>query len=135
MTPLQVAPSLGPPLLQISPFGVIPKKNRPDKWRLFVDLSSPAGQSVNGAISQGLCSVSYALLNQVVQLAQSLGRGALLVKLDLQETYRAVPVHPSDQHFLAVSWKGTPLLALVTNELPLSLQSETLWICPLVGMQ
>ena len=35
------------PRLQVNPFGVIPKKGRPDKWRLIVDLSSPTGQSVN----------------------------------------------------------------------------------------
>ena len=33
------APSLGPPLLQLSPFGVNPKKNWPDKWHLIVNLS------------------------------------------------------------------------------------------------
>ena len=50
MTPLPSAPALAPPFLQLSPFGAIPKKNRPDKWRLIVDLSSPEGCSVNDAI-------------------------------------------------------------------------------------
>ena len=36
---------------QISPFGVIPKRNRPNKWRLIIDLSSPHGNSVNDSIS------------------------------------------------------------------------------------
>ena len=27
--------------------GVIPKQNRPNNWRLIVDLSSPEGHSVN----------------------------------------------------------------------------------------
>ena len=30
-----------------SPFGVIPKKHKPNKWRLILDLSSPEGFSVN----------------------------------------------------------------------------------------
>ena len=30
-----------------------------------------------------------------------------MAKLDLQEAYRAVPVHPSDQCLLAVTWEGT----------------------------
>ena len=34
-------------LIYCSPFGVIPKRNRPNKWRLIVDLSSPEGHSVN----------------------------------------------------------------------------------------
>ena len=29
------------PGLQISPFGIIPKKSSPGNWRLIVDLSSP----------------------------------------------------------------------------------------------
>ena len=41
MTPLPPTPPLAPPLLQLSPFGVIPKKHKPDKWRLVVDLSAP----------------------------------------------------------------------------------------------
>ena len=99
---------LGPwlSLVQISPFGAIPKRHRPDKWRLIVDLSSPQGYSINDAIPKVLCSVSYASVDQAVAMAQSLGKGCLLAKLDLKEAYRAVPVHPSDQRLLAVQWRG-----------------------------
>ena len=38
------------PSLQVSPFGVIPKNHQPGKWRLILDLSSPAGHSVNDGI-------------------------------------------------------------------------------------
>ena len=41
MLPLQPSPDLVPPSIQISPFGVIPKRYKPDKWRLITDLSSP----------------------------------------------------------------------------------------------
>ena len=120
MTPLPTVPPLAPPLLQLSPFGIIPKKNKPDKWRLIVDLSSPEGHSVNDAIREDLCSVSYASVDHAVELAKSLGRGALLAKLDLKEAYRAVPVHPSDQRLLAVSWNGTTYL---DKALPFGLRS------------
>ena len=42
-------PFLEPPLLGLhgSRFGVLPKHNQPDKWRLILDLSSPTGNSVN----------------------------------------------------------------------------------------
>ena len=43
---MQIIPTgsqLAPPLLQLSPFGAIPKKYKPDTWRLIVDLSSPRG--------------------------------------------------------------------------------------------
>ena len=39
------------PSLQVSSFGVIPKKGQPGKWRLIIDLSSPDAYSVNDGIS------------------------------------------------------------------------------------
>ena len=51
--------SLIPLGLQISPFGVIPKRNRPDKWRLIANLSAPYGHSANDAIDSDLRSISY----------------------------------------------------------------------------
>ncbi len=113
-------PQLGPPLLQISPIRVIPKKNRPDKWWLIVDPSSLEGHNVNDAIRQDLCSVSYASLDHAFELAKSLGPSTLLAKLDLKEAYRAVPVHLSDQRLLAVSYNGTSYL---NKALPFGLRS------------
>ena len=78
-------PKLAPPLLQLSPFGVIPKKYKPDQWRLIVDLSSPTGCSVNDAIAWELCSISYTLSDDAVEFAQDLGQGCLMAKLDLRE--------------------------------------------------
>ena len=44
--------------LQVSPFGMIPKRHSPNNWRLIVDLSSPKGNSVNDGIDKELCSLS-----------------------------------------------------------------------------
>ena len=52
--------------VHISPFGVIPKKNKPNEWRLILDLSSPQGSSVNDGISKELCSLSYVSVDDVV---------------------------------------------------------------------
>ena len=38
------------PNVQINRFGVIPKNHQPGKWRLIVDLSDPAGFSINDGI-------------------------------------------------------------------------------------
>ena len=77
-----------------SAYGVIPKKSSPGKWRLIVDLSSPTDGSVNDGIAQPLCSLSYPTVHDAAKLAQALGRGSLLAKLDLQHAYRIVLVHP-----------------------------------------
>ena len=45
------------PNLHISRFGIIPKKYQPGKWRLILDLSSPAGHSVNDGIPKESFSV------------------------------------------------------------------------------
>ena len=94
------------PELTTSPIGVIPKSNRPNKWRLIVDLSSPKGRSVNDGISSALCSLTYASIDDAVAIFRLLGKGALMAKLDLQEAYRMVPVHPSDRPLLGMQWKG-----------------------------
>ena len=52
--------------------------------------------------------------------AQSLGKGCLMAKQDLKEAYHAVPIHPSDQKLLAVSWKGATYIDRV---LPFGLRS------------
>ena len=59
---------------------------------------------MNDGISEELCSFSYASLNDAVGLIRSLGPRTQLVKLDLKDTYRMVPVHPHDLHLLAVLW-------------------------------
>ena len=107
-------------LAHISPCGAIPKKNRPDKWRLIVDLSAPQGHSINHAISKEHSSVAYANLDHAVTMLQSLGKGCLLAKLDLKEAYRVVPIHLSDQRLLAIQWEGA---TYIDRALPFGLRS------------
>ena len=92
--------------IRISPFGVIPKRNRPDKWRLIVDLSSLEGHSVSDDLDRALCSIQYASIDDAVKIIRQLGPGAQLAKLDLREAYRVVPVHPEDRPRLGMQWKG-----------------------------
>ena len=106
--------------IHISPLGVIPKRNKPGKWRLIVDLSSPQGASVNDGIDADRSSLSYASLDHLAALVASTGRGSLLVKADVKEAYRMVPVHPEDQHLLGVQWQG---LVYIDKVLPFGLRS------------
>ena len=97
---------VSPPGIHTSPIGVIPKKNRPGKWRIIVDLSSPRGFSVNDGISSDLSSLACTSVDHLASLVLSCGRGALLVKADIKEAYRMVPIHPDDRHLLGVWWNG-----------------------------
>ena len=109
--------------VHISPFGVIPKKSRPNKWRLILDLSSPGGNSINDGISKELASLSYVSVDEVVVRVLQLGRGALMAKMDIKQAYRNIPVHPSDRRLLGMRWKGK---TFVDMALPFGLRSAPL---------
>lgn len=91
-------------LVQTNPTGLIPKPHQPGKFKLIVDLSSPAGASVNDAISISACYLQYASVLDAARLIQQLGPGTQLAKLDLQIVYRIVPVHADDHHLLGICW-------------------------------
>ena len=106
--------------IHISPMGMIPKKNRPGKWRLIVDLSSPKGASVNDGISAAWSSLAYSTVDHLAEIILSMGRGAHMVKADIKEAYRMVPVHPADRDLLGVRWGKE---VFVDRVLPFGLRS------------
>ena len=118
--PFPTGDSRIPEQVRISPFGLIPKRQQPGKWRLIVKLSSPKGSSINDGISSEHCSLKYAGLDEAVAMCQRLGTGCLLAKLDLKQAYRVVPVHPSDWHLLGMQWQGQVYL---DTALPFGLRS------------
>ena len=54
-----------PPSLHINRFGAIPQKTKPNSWRLILDLSFPAGHSVNDGILKNEFPVSYSLRTDI----------------------------------------------------------------------
>ena len=107
------------PQLHVSRFGVIPKST-PGKWRLILDLSSPEGQSVNDGISEAHCSLSYVSVEDAVKAIIERGRGARLVKIDVRDAYRVLPVHPDDRWLLGMRWEDA---LYVDSTLPFGLRS------------
>ena len=89
---------------QISRFGVIPKRHQPNKRRLIVDISYPAGQSVNDGIPISLCGLSYITVDDAIQKILKLGHNTSLAKIDIKNAFRLLPVHPADRHLLAMEW-------------------------------
>ena len=75
-------------------FGLIPKGHNNGKFRLITDLSFPHGASVNDGITSDLVSLSYITVDDVAEIVQELGRGALLAKMDIEAAYWLIPVHP-----------------------------------------
>ena len=109
--------------IQLSPFGVIPKKGKPGRWRLIVNLSAPEGCSVNDGIAKELSRVEYASLDDVVSRILELGKGAMMAKTDVKAAYRNVPVHPRDRWLLGMEWEG---VTYVDGTLPFGLRSAPL---------
>ena len=115
--PKPVAVQLG---IHCNPIGVIPKRYKPNKWRLIVDLSSPGSASVNDGIDKEMCSLSYTSVDAVVEKILDLGRNALLAKLDIKQAYRMIPVHPQDRLLLGMEWEE---YVYVDKALPFGLRS------------
>ena len=71
-----------------SPFSVIPKKGKPGKWRLILDLSAPEGFSVNDGIPKDLCSLGYMSVDDLVAQVLQIGRGAEMMSSRLTGMYQ-----------------------------------------------
>lgn len=106
--------------LHINRMGVVPKGRTPGRWRLITDLSYPDGGSVNNGIRSDLCALRYISVELVARVAQSLGKGSLLAKLDIKSAYRLIPVHPMDRALLGIEWRGAHY---VDGALPFGLRS------------
>ncbi len=109
--------------VQCSPFGVIPKKGKPGRWRLIVDLSAPEAHSVNDGIDRELARVTYTTVDEVIRKVMDLGVGARLAKADVKAAYRNVPVHPRDRWLLGMRWNDE---VFVDGTLPFGLRSAPL---------
>ena len=96
-----------------SPLGLVPKGHVAGQWQLIVDLSSPMSSSVNDGIVKNLCSLRYASMDEALDLIRALGPGTQLVKMDLKEAYRVIPVHPDDHHLLTITWEGVVMLIIL----------------------
>ena len=59
-------------------------------------------------------------VDQVVQQVLSLGKGALLAKIDIESAFRNIPVHPDDRHLLGMRWNDELFIDTV---LPFGLRS------------
>ena len=59
-------------------------------------------------------------MDNAVAIIQRLGRDTQLVKLDIKDAYRIVPIHPADHHLLGILWRGQ---TYIDQSLPFGLRS------------
>jgi len=83
--------------IHTNPFGVIPPKSKPNKWRLILNLSTPCGQSVNDRIEKELMSLSYVSVDDIVdRQGAATRRRNPMAKIDIRRAYQNIPVHSND---------------------------------------
>lgn len=91
-----LGPFPSPPLpnLRCSGLGIIPKHD--GGWRIIYHLSAPHGTSINDFIDPEQYSLSYCTVDNAFAIVNSLGKGALMAKIDLKNAFRIIPVRPED---------------------------------------
>ena len=92
------------PRFVCSPLGLVPKHD--GGWRRIHDLSFPHGDSVNDGIPQDWGALEYTTFDEAIQTLLQQGPGALLVKRDLKDAFRHIPVSTSDQWLLGFFCDG-----------------------------
>lgn len=87
-----------------SPQGLVPKKD--GGFRRIHHLSHPAGSSVNDGIPKEWASLEYSAISCMFDMVRKAGRGACLLKRDLKDAFRLVPVAHSQRRLLGFAWLG-----------------------------
>ncbi len=101
-------PFANPPFgdFQVSPLSLRPKRT-PGEFRLIHDLSFPYNkQSVNANIPHDKCTVSYASVDDAINIILSLGPNCYLAKCDIKSAFRLIPVSPSNYYLLGFQLGG-----------------------------
>ena len=93
--------------LQVSPIGLVPKKNS-NKFRTIFHLSYPksGSTSINHSISKDEFSLQYVTIDDAIRGIRQFGPGCLMAKSDIESAFRLIPIHPDDYELLGMCWEG-----------------------------
>ena len=94
-----------PPLpnFRCSGLGLVPKHD--GGWRTIYHLSAPYGSSINDSIKSQDYTLSYCSVDDAFAIVSTLGRGALMAKIDLKNAFCLIPVRPQDWNLLGIKWR------------------------------
>ena len=87
-----------------SPLGLVPKHD--GGWRKIHHFSHPVGRSVNDYIPNGAEEIRYTQFQDVLQMIIWAGRNCIILKRDVKDAFRNVPVAPHQQWRLGFMWEG-----------------------------
>jgi hypothetical protein len=86
-----------------SPLGLVPKSD--GNFRRIHHLSHPAGNSVNDHIPRHWGTLTYTKFDDALHAVAQAGRDSTLVKRDLADAFRHVPVSHEDWWLLGFHWE------------------------------
>lgn len=86
----------------VSPLGLIPKHD--GGWRRIHDLSWPPGQGLNQSIPDSWSAIEYMTIDKIYEQVTQAGHGCTIIKRDIQDAFRIVPVAEDNRHLLAFQW-------------------------------
>jgi hypothetical protein len=76
------------------------------KKRLVVDLSAPHDSqeevSLNDLIDKDRFTLSYVKLDQAIWIIRQFGKNTVLIKTDIKDAFKLIPIHPSVWHLHGV---------------------------------
>ncbi|THU85554.1 hypothetical protein K435DRAFT_869171 [Dendrothele bispora CBS 962.96] len=102
------SPFPSPPFtpFRTSPLGVVTRKHS-SKHRPINHLSWPRGTSVNDGIPDSEASIEYDMFACAARDLVASGPGSLMVKLDLEQAFRHIPIRSEDWPLLGYFWKNS----------------------------
>lgn len=85
-----------------SPLGLVPKHD--GGFRRIQLLSFPTGNSVNDFIPREASNLVYLKLEEVFQMVLAAGHGCVIMKRDIKDAFRNIPVAPQWRWLLGFHW-------------------------------
>lgn len=101
-----ISTSLDPSVPYISsPLGLVPKHD--GGLRRIHHLSYPQGLSVNDHITKEAAHLTYTTLQEIINLIIKAGRHCIIIKKDIKDAFRGIPIATHHQWLLGFFWAGT----------------------------
>ena len=94
---------------RIYPIGIAEGKYSKKK-RLIIDLSAPHedkdNPSLNELIDKEEFSLHYVTIDDAIAAIKREGKGAWLIKTDITDAFKIIPIHPSLRQYHGIKWDG-----------------------------
>jgi hypothetical protein len=87
-----------------SPLGLVPKGD--GGLRRIHHLSYPQGSSVNAYILESASSIKYISITDIYKAILLAGHHCVIVKKDIKDAFRNIPIAPNNQWLMGFSWNG-----------------------------